>query len=197
MKKKAKERVIYDNYYVEDEWEEAAKENLAERGVPKPSNQELLDEIYALDEEHWEDVKDEFKRFFEDGSTWLLTGAMELWHGRYDGGFLFKTFHEMLSKAGKDCDYFRFSDINGHLHLQCSHHDGTNCYEIRKVTDAGVAYYESWNSGTRQNDHRSEREVHANIVKRYSRLPHFAHQVYGLPKTEFEMPESDLHASAQ
>lgn len=191
MRKKAKEREIYDNYYPEDTWEEAAKESLAENGITEPSEQELLDEVYALDEEHWSDVKEELKRFFEDGSTWLLTGTVELWHGKYGGGFVFKTFDEMMSKAGKDCEFFRFSDINGHLHLQCSHHDGTNCYEIFKITDAGIAYYERWNSGERSNDHRTEREVHMNIIKRYSRLPHFVHLVYGLPKTEFETPKND------
>ena len=192
MKKKAKERVIYDNYYVGDEWEAAARENLEERGIAEPSDQEFWDEVNALDEEHWDDVKTELRDFLEDGSSWILFGTIELWRGRYHGAIMFKTLDEMMSKAGKDCDFFRFSDINGHLHLQCSHHDGTNCYEIRKIAEKGVAYYDNWESGVRPNDQRTEWEVYENIIKRYSRLPHFAHQVYGLPKTEFETQEDDV-----
>ena len=183
--KRAKDREIYDNYYVFEAWESAARENLEERGIADPSEEEMWNEVNALDQDFWEDVKCEMTNFFDDGSTWILSGTMERWNGKHSGHILFHTFSELLTKTAKDCDYYRFSDKNGHFLFQCSHHDGTNCFEIRKVTKAGEMYYENWSYSTRENDHRSEWDVCEQIVKRYSTLPHFAHQVYGLPKKEF------------
>lgn len=183
--KRAKDREIYDNYYVFEAWESAARENLEERGIADPSEEEMWNEVNALDQDFWEDVKCEMTNFFDDGSAWILSGTMERWNGKHSGHILFHTFSELLTKTAKDCDYYRFSDKNGHFLFQCSHHDGTNCFEIRKVTKAGETYYENWSYSTRESDNRSEWDVCEQIVKRYSTLPHFAHQVYGLPKKEF------------
>lgn len=187
MKKhrRIKERKIYDNYSLWEAFENEARKTLIESGNTNPSEDTIWKEIYAMDEIVWEDVKEDFQMFFDDNSTWILTGTVELWHGTYECGLLFHTFDEMIRKVGKDCDYFRFLDSNGHFFLQCSHPDGVNRYEIRKVTKTGEEYYENWEYGSKQHDHRSEQTIYDQIMKRYSVLPHFVHQVYGLPKTEY------------
>lgn len=91
---------------------------------------------------------------------------------------------EMLSETTEDCDYIRIYDENGHLFLKCSHHDGTNLYEIKKVTKRGIDYIDKWESNW--SDNRSEEYIHDQIMKRYSVLPHFMHTVYGCPKIEYK-----------
>ena len=76
--------------------------------------------------------------------------------------------------------------INGHFFLQCSHHDGTNLYEIKKVTEKGISYYENWGSSIFSSDQRTEQEILTRIMNRYSTLPHYVHIMYGCPKVEFE-----------
>ena len=74
------------------------------------------------------------------------------------------------------------NNIIEYLYLDCTHHDGTNSYEIKKLTDKGIAYlsnYENNWDGT-----RSLQYVHDKIMESYSVLPNFAHKVYGLPKRE-------------
>ena len=106
--KRAKDREIYDNYYVFEAWESAARENLEERGIADPSEEEMWNEVNALDQDFWEDVKCEMTNFFDDGSAWILSGTMERWNGKHSGHILFHTFSELLTKTAKDCDYYRF-----------------------------------------------------------------------------------------
>lgn len=89
-------------------------------------------------------IKDDLERFFNGESTWILQGTCGCWNGNHKVGMIFEDFEEMLNKAAKDCDYIHLYDKNGHLYLKCSHHDGTNYYEIKKVTDRGVEYLANW-----------------------------------------------------
>ena len=93
-------------------------------------------------------------------------------------------FQEMITKAGKDCEYFHYYDVNGHFYLRCSHHDGTNLFEIRKVTEKGMDYYERWESAP-YTDKRSERDIHKALIDRYTVLPNYAHEVWGCKRREF------------
>ena len=174
-----KKRVIYDNYDLWDTYEEMAKEDLLENGVENPSDKDIWDEIYFLDEFTAEEEFDRMREFFKDG-TWLLTGTVGRWNGRFDAGTVFTSFNDMHSKATTDCDYVSYYDENGHLYLDCSHHDGTNCFEIRKLTKKGEEFFK------RNEDNYWPRELHEILKKRYSVLPHYAHNVFGCKKVEYE-----------
>lgn len=137
-----------------------------------------------MDSINWDADKEQLEEFFNDGSKWILQGNVGRWNGAFRGGFIFDNFMEMFYKAAKDCDYIKFYDINGHFYFMCSHHDGTNLFEIKKVTDAGIAYYERWEEAW--SDKRSEEYIHNKIMEKYSTLPHFAHKVYGVKKIEYQ-----------
>ena len=183
----AKERIIYNNYNVSERYN-YAKEYLMEdmEEGEEPSENDIWEEVNFQDQITWEDEKERLIDFFNEQSNyWILVGSVGRWDGCYDGGFLFETFEEMFYKATKDCDYIKIYDENGHLYLTCSHHDGTCSYEIKAVTDNGYNYYDNWNySGSC--DKRTEREVHTQIMKRYSRLPRFAEKIFGCSKVEYE-----------
>lgn len=93
----------------------------------------IWEEIYNQDEYDWIGIKDDLERFFNGESTWILQGTCECWDGNHKAGMIFEDFEEMLNKAAKDCDCIHLYDKNGHLYLKCSHHDGTNYYEIKKL----------------------------------------------------------------
>ena len=184
--KQAKKRTIYNNYDLWEDLSDDARDFLIdekEMNEDEITDEDIWNEIYAMDENYWDDEKYHFEKFFDNGSTWILSGCIERWNGSYEGGFIFKSFSEMIRKAGQDCDYFHFYDENGHFYLQCSHHDGTNLYEIKKLTKKGEEYYDRWVYGT---DLRSEHYVYDMIMRRYSILPHYLHTVYGCPKVEYK-----------
>lgn len=183
MKRTGKERVIFDNYSLW-ELEEAAKENLLENGIDDPTEDDIWDEVYEQLNMYWDDVKCDLKEFINDGSSWIIMGHCGLWYGNRAAGTIFNDFEQMFVTMTQHCDYWKIYDVNGHLHLECSHHDGTNHFEIKRITDKGVAYLKNWEANW--SDKRSEQYVHEKIMSRYSVLPRFAEKVYGCKRVEYE-----------
>lgn len=184
--KTPKKRILYSNYY-DSENEEAAIEYLIERHLErypddtdwKPDSDDIWNELNLMDEIFWDDFKMNFKDFFNE-NTFILQGNTGRWNGRFKTGFVFDSFEGMF-KAWSDCDYVELYDENGHLYIQCSHHDGTNLYEIRKLTDKGYDYY------SRHKWYDDDRKIHNTLMKSgYSVLPHCAHTVFGCKRIEFE-----------
>ena len=179
-----KKRTIYNNYDLWDDYAEEAREYLIDAGC---TEDELTDnntwsEIYSQDEAVWACEHDSLRDFFSKGNSWILMGTTERWNGKFRGGTVFSDFDDMLSKAMKDCDYLNIYDENGHMYLKCSHHDGTNLYEIKKMTDKGIEYFDRWNYGT---DNRTLQQCHEQIWKRYSVLPNYANKMFGCKRYEW------------
>ena len=134
----------------------------------------LIDERYYLEEMYWNDFAYELKHFFEKGNAWLLVGTLGLWDGNCEGGYIFNTYDEFLDCL-KDCAYVEITDNKGHLEIKCSHHDGTNFYEVKRVSDFGCEWYNnhSWDM--------YEEELHTKMWNNnfMTSLPHFARDVYG------------------
>lgn len=173
-----KKRVIYSNYYNEELYEEI-KNNLVElnEGII-PSENEIWDEYNFSQSMDFEFFEDAFNEFINN-DTFVLQGSIGLYHGTYQGGFIFDTFNE-LCRAWKDSDYIEIYDENGHLYLKCSHHDGTNFYEIRKLNHKGYEYYSKHYDD-------DKRKLHTRLMnKPYSVLPNYVHKVWGGKLREYE-----------
>ena len=181
-----KERIIFNNY---DPYEIYPDEELREMAVEcgwVDEDEEITNEMVMQwrDEEmesDWEDAKESLIDYFGSKTVGFF-GEIGLWHGVYKAGKI-GDFYDLFCKAVADCDYWKFYDINGHLYLTCSHHDGTNCFEIKQLTKNGRVYLNNWLYG---DDNRTEIHVHDQIFKRYSKLPRFAQNVYGCKARETE-----------
>ena len=189
MARKAKERVIYDNYSLSDNYpDDCIKEKLVDDGQydneDDVSDEAIWKERYCQDEIDWDNARYELDEYFKTCNKLIAFGSCGLWHGSYAGGFIFNTFDELIKKIGKDCDYFKFYDENGHLYMQCSHHDGTHSIEIKELTDKGIDYLNNWEYNW--DDKRTEQYVHTQIIKKYSKIPRFAEKVYGCKAREYE-----------
>lgn len=182
--RKGKERTIFDNYDFDfDQSRESALEFWGEAYGWESADDIPDEEVYRYMQEQedmdWEDEKSRMENFFGNG-TFLLMGTVGRWDGPAEGGFIFSSFNE-LCKAWKDCDYIRLYDVNGHFMIKCSHHDGTNYFEVKELTQSGKEYAD------RHDWDMSARELHTRLWKhsRYSRLLHYAHRVFGCKKTEY------------
>lgn len=172
---------IFNNYYSADAAQDAREylfEELAtEKGWSSADDipDELVwDEIYFIQEMNWDDTKIELEHFF-DGGDFLVYGTFGGWRGRQAAGKIIHNFLE-LAEAWKDCDYINLYDENGHFYIECSHHDGTNLYEVKRITNKGMELLDPWNE--------HDQETHEKIFNcnLFSALPHFAHTVYGCKK---------------
>lgn len=155
---KIKNYVFYDNYNLEN-LEEEARDELTERGNSDPSDSEVWDEIYLLDEWNRDDARADLRSIFN--GKYLAVGTCGRWYGIYPGGFIFETFEELMSRFGC-CDFIKIWLENGRLYVKGSHHDGTDEVEVKEITERGERYYDNWSYGS--ND-RTEREVHWKMFK--------------------------------
>ena len=136
----------------------------------------IYDEIYDMLKMYWDDEKSMMEDFF-DGKTLLVCGTCGTWRGNLAAGKVIA--YDELWKCWKDCDYISIYDEGGHFYIKASHHDGTNHFEVKLLTEKGAEYYDRWeNSYT---DRRSEREIHEALWNNahYTHIPHYAREVYG------------------
>lgn len=177
---KATERIIYNNY---DLYEKYTDEELTQIAVEDgytldEIDDELLTNLrYDADAIDYETAKHELDYFFGDKEV-IFFGTLGLWYGRCAGGKTGK-FNELFNAAIADCDYIKIYEKNGHLYLECSHHDGTNEFEIKLINERGKQYLENWEYGP-YTDKRTLEDVHRAIVKRYSVRPQFCKTVWGV-----------------
>ena len=168
---------IYNNYYgwiSEDEIKQELIDCERVENEDEITDEMIWDEIHFLEGQYWDDVKYELEKFFDKGIAWLLTGSIGTWNGRFNGGFIFNTFDE-FTRCFTNCDYIKITDNKGHFEIECSHHDGTNFYKVKRVSDFGYEYYNN-NCYDYCDETLYTKMWNSNFM---TALPHFARDVYG------------------
>lgn len=174
-----KEITIYDSYY-RFEKEQETREWLFETHAEEEGWETLDDipdtlvynEIGLQDDIDWRALEDELESIFEK-DCYLMTGYCGTWRGRLAGGSFIHSLRDFL-KVIDHLDDLRILDRNGHLIVEGSHHDGSDSYELKRLTHKGYELADS-------NYFARDRELHKTIMNNnfYSALPHFAKRVYG------------------
>ena len=188
FKKESKKNIIYssDPYdFNEDEmresWLESAEANDWEIPEDGPSDDEIWQEWYDQNERDWDDIEWEVECHDERGS-YLIIASLGLWNGRFDGG---KIIDGYLTEAIRACfeDYNKVYWQDKNLKVEAIHHDGTNHFIIKKLTDRGIEFY---------NNHEWEmddRTMHQKLFKdaHYSHSVDFFARIYGWVKDRKEV----------
>ena len=133
--------------------------------------------VYDKEEWDWDDFRAEFGSFIRNSKYgFLMCGDVGTWHGNFDGGCYINKFDD-LYKFWNDCDYIKVWDEGGHLYIKASHHDGNNYAELKELTCKGSEY-------AREHYYDSDQEVHEKLWNStyYTRLPHYAHRMFGFKK---------------
>lgn len=170
-------RTLFNNYDI-DTYLDMAKESMEDNGIDDASEEEILQCAGDLEQEDFTDTLDELKSFF-DGKTVMFTGAIGRWCGNH-AGFDIGDFDDLFSRYTKDCDYFEIYDDNGALYIRCSHHDGTNLFQVLTLTNKGVHTFEDWQYYYGKYADCSDRDIHRILLnRRFSHFPKVAKNVYG------------------
>ena len=133
--------------------------------------------VYDKEEWDWDDFRAEFGSFIRKSKYgFLMCGDVGTWLGNFDGGCYVNKFDD-LYKFWNDCDYIKVWDEGGHLYIKASHHDGNNYAELKELTCKGSEY-------AREHYYDSDQEVHEKLWNSayYTRLPHYAHRIWGCKK---------------
>ena len=181
--KKPQERIMFTNYCSTERENDCREFLFSEYGNEKGwetknsiPDSEIYDELNFQEEIEWDDFKNEFSHFIDNSKTgFLLQGNVGTWQGAKKGGFTVTKFDD-LYKCWDGCDYIEIFDKKGHLYIKCSHHDGTNFYELKEMTAKGADYENNadyWKKSTE--------EIHNTIMNcnLYSKLPRYAEKVWG------------------
>ncbi len=182
--------ILYSNYFWENDENgrnayDYAKEYLFEEYAEAEgwetkddiADEEVTDAVYLDDEINFDNFKCEFDNFLRNSQNgFLLCGTCGRWDGIYTGGCYVNEFED-LYKFWQGCDYIKVYDKCGHLYIKASHHDGNNYAEFKELTDKGAEYKENHYLD-------NDEEVHKKLFNSnfFTRLPHYAHKVWGCKK---------------
>lgn len=133
------EIILYDSYYSEEKETDARRCLFEEYADEEEWNspQDIPDyrvfrEIELQDDIAWDELKFDLEILFKS-DYFLLTGYCGTWHGNMEGGKFINTLSELLSVI-RHLDDFRIIDRNGHFIIEGSHHDGSDRYELKRLT---------------------------------------------------------------
>ena len=120
----------------------------------------------------FEELRDDLARYIKQNDL-IVFGTCGRWDGRVSAGAFVRDIAD-LWKGLRHCDYLEVYEEDGHFYIKGVHHDWTDLYEVKRLTQKGVdlAYSHGW-------DH--DQDLHNTIAKcnLYSGLPYFGRFCWG------------------
>ena len=170
MKKNITKIIYTDDPY--DFNEEEIREFLTyDEEIEDPSEDDCWEAWRWQNELEWDEVSYEAKR--EEG-IFIIVGTLGLWNGNFKGSCMVKgNLLDAFSKCLED--YNRIYMYNKQLHVDATHHDGTNEFVIKKLTEKGENYLGE--HGWEYNDAEMNRRLFVN--SHYSHHIDYFSKLYG------------------
>lgn len=121
----------------------------------------------------WYEFKGDLEYLLEK-DCYLLTGTCGRWNGPAEGGKFIRSIDDLLDCI-RHLDFVKFYDENGHFFISGHHHDGSDSYELKRLTKKGYEFAD-------RNYFAHDRELHNTIMNTnfYSALPRVAERLYGV-----------------
>lgn len=105
----------------------------------------FYEELNREDEDFW----DTFRLAIKDEPLYtrsVITGSCGTWMSNIKiVPTLVDNLYDAVMKCLKDCDYYKLTIKDNVLYVQGTHHDGTNCFEIRLVNSDNYDKINYWN----------------------------------------------------
>lgn len=155
-------RAVYESYYESQDWTSIDE-------VPAGM---IWEEIAAQNEADWEYFTCALKREIAR-HCFLITGTCGRWNGPCCCGNFITDWNDFRSFI-QHLDTVKIYERNGHLYVEGFHHDGHDCYELKRLTDKGTEYAD-------RHGFAHDKTLHTNIMKNnfYSALPRLAGVIFG------------------
>ena len=159
----ATKNYLFETFAEEEGWE-------SEDDIPDCVVYHEMDENRRRE---WDDFRADMEYIFEKDS-YLLTGTCGRWDGPAQGGKFIHSFDDLLDCI-RHLDYVKFYDENGHFYIYGYHHDGSDHYELKRLTSKGYEFAD-------RNYFAHDRELHTTIMTTnfFSALPRLAERLYGV-----------------
>lgn len=158
------------NYDVED------MKNMYEEAYEEiPSEETINRYIQDVNDDYLGDIKSEIK-YYEGAfgkKEYLISATLELWNGKAKGGKIITGLWDAITQCFED--YNEIYEEGGMLKVTACHHDGTNFFKIKELTEKGEKFAE------RHKYDMSDRELHEKLFNNshYSRNVRAFKEIYG------------------
>lgn len=93
------------------------------------------------DEYEFQEVKNFLVNLCEKNYC-VLSGSAGTWRGNCDGGAVIESYDRLSDIWNSGYGDLQILDDNGELIFKYIHHDGTDVWHLRRLTDAGVRKFE-------------------------------------------------------
>lgn len=106
--------------------------------LPKEGTKEYWGIVGHIKDWEWDDFIFNLKHCLEN-ERFIITGTLGLWNGSHD---IYATVKDGLYEAVMYCISESILDVDVHfndgiIEVNCHHHDGTNCFEIHRLSYLG------------------------------------------------------------
>lgn len=79
-----------------------------------------------------------------------------------------------------NCDYIEIYDDGGALYIGCSHHDGSNFFQVLTLTNKGAHIFDDWKNDVGKYAKLDDKGIHELLLNRkLAHVPQVAKKVYG------------------
>lgn len=137
MKKNITKVIYTDDPYDFNE-EEIRQDLIDSEENEDPSTDDCWERWHFEKEIEWDDVSYEMRRC---AGSFVIVGTLGLWNGNFKGSCL--VYGDLLEAVLKCLeDYNKIYMHNKQLYVEAVHHDGTNKFVIKKLTERGENYLE-------------------------------------------------------
>ncbi len=173
-----KNHILYQYDWGWDAFEKAeiAKEYEEEMGEVL-TDDELNEYINSIQNDNWNFMMEEIKYYEQTfgEKTYIIKAKIGTWQGIFDGGKVITGMRNVIAKCCSDCDFITLCYKNNQFKIIGHHHDGTNTFTIRELTDEGCDYFD------RNNYSQTDREMHDHLFKshRWSKMVSIFPKIYG------------------
>ena len=166
---KAQQKIYNIWNYDTSNWDkdEAKKSFFEQYNFYPESEEELKEFIEKTNQSYLEDGQYEVEYYetLYGPKYYIVIANLGLWYGTTDGGKIILGLWQSIQECFED---FNHVYVEGkRLKVDAIHHDGTNHFEIRELTDRGVEYW-------RKHEHdMGDRELHQRLFND----SHYSHEV--------------------
>lgn len=125
-------------------FEQFINENLNSHSRVLFDNYDIEDEDYDQLEYMWDEFMSELDEYeYNNNTECVVIGSVGRWNGRFNIEVsYFDTLKDAILKCIEKCDYYTITEENGVIKITARHHDGSNEFEIRRLTKLGIEAYE-------------------------------------------------------
>lgn len=147
MKKKVSYELI-DTTYIPEYEEYVENCEINDREPDEEGSEDYWDFVYETQQENYDCEISNLKWSDDYKHRCVITGAMGLWWGRPTiKPVLCENVVKAIKKCFGSCDDLRVKFEDGVYVVHALHHDGTNCFEIHKLSKKGEAVAKKWDNG--------------------------------------------------